>query len=174
MDEVCYTGSHGTSVLTSETIKNSGFNLGPGRAGTGVYFWAEGIQYIELAKEWFTYRKKNNFIREPDPICAVIIAELKVQSTEYLNCEDTHFQTKIYELSVRLNINPKNNRQISNLYDRYLTELEESLGCTIKMLTIKAAPPPESNYPVQLIGVPLCCVARSVDIIKITDIKILR
>lgn len=159
-------------MLTSEAIKNSGFNLGPGRAGAGVYFWAKGIQYIQLAKEWFAYKNRINFYRESNPICTVIIAEIKVRPTEYLNCEDTQFQTKIYELSVKLNIDRKNYRLISNLYDRYIIELEKSLGCTIKMLTIKAAPPAESNYPIQIIGVPLCCVARAVDIITITDIKI--
>lgn len=41
-------GSHGTSVTRARYIQASGFQLGTGRAGSGVYFWL-GPYYIELA-----------------------------------------------------------------------------------------------------------------------------
>lgn len=172
MGEICYNGSHGTSLKRYRKILDSGFSLGSGRAGSGIYFWVESPLYLELAKAWFRYAKsKGEYNPEIDPECIVIIAEVKASGTEYLDLEDIKFKNLIYELGLEQNVDFDNVRDVARLYNLFISRMEQAAGCRIKMLTVRVAPPPDYKYPIKVIGAPLCCVARTQDCVTVKDYK---
>ena len=175
MSEICYNGSHGTSLTLYNKIKKTGFRLSSdrvGRAGKGIYFWAEGPLYLRLAKEWFIDRKKKGIYEESNPECAIVIATLKVQSTEYIDFEDVTLKGEIYALGIEKGLNLDNALAIAKLYNLFINKLEERLKTTIKIFTIRAAPPEGSSYPIKAIGAPLCCVARTLNSITINRVRL--
>jgi len=174
MSEICYNGSHGTSLVRCNEIKKTGFKLSsdrPGRAGKGVYFWVKGTLYLRLAKEWFIDGKNKGVYKESNPECAIIIANLKAQLIEYLDLENAGFKERIFNLGDKKGINFNNPFEIAKLYNLFISKLEEELKTTIKIFTIRAAPPEGSSYPIKAIGAPLCCVARTLDSITIECVK---
>ena len=171
MSEICYNGSHGTSLNLSGEIVKLGFKLGDGRAGNGVYFWVEGPLYLQLAKEWFIDRRNKHRYKELNPECAIIIVSLKAQPVEYVDFEDVGLKGQIYNMGIQQGINLGNDREIAKLYNLFISILEEELKTMIKIFTIRAAPPEGSSYPMKAIGAPLCCVARTLNSITINDVR---
>lgn len=169
MAEIIYTGSHGTSHALCNRIITDGFSLGSGRAGNGVYFWVKSALYIQLARDWFQFRKRGNAYQETKPECALILADIKTDDKEYIDFEDVKIKDQVYNLGMHHQINMDDESAIENLYNLYILRIEKRLGYKIKMLTVRVAPPGGSNYPLKAIGAPLCCVARTVDCIKIMN-----
>lgn len=172
MGEICYTGSHGTSLNRYRKILGSGFSLGSGRAGNGIYFWVESYLYLELAKAWFKYKNATGeYNDERKPECVVLIAEIKTNDTEYLDLEDMNFKNYIYQLGLEQKIDFYNAKDVARLHNLFITKMEQKLGHLIKMLTIRVAPPRDYKYPIMAIGAPLCCVARTQDCVTVKDYK---
>jgi hypothetical protein len=168
-------GSHGTSVTRAQRIQVSGFQLGTGRAGTGIYFWL-GPYYIELAVGWYRFlASKNEFADDENPACAVIIVEVKAGEGEVLNLEDEELKNEIALVVKKQGINPHNKTAVAKLYDSFIMRLEEKLQVRFKAIKIRVGIPLEfiRDYPISVIGAPMCCVARDTGCITIKNMRII-
>lgn len=169
-------GSHGTSISKAQDIKKQGFNLGSGRAGKGVYFWLDKEFHFELAIGWYKYHKSIGWFKEDNnPACAIIIAEIQADESEILDFEKSTIKKQLLKLAQKRKIDYFNKGQLAKLYNLFISRLEADLRVKFKVIIVEVAAPPKDfcrNYPITIIGVPLSCVARSTECIKIKDIKI--
>lgn len=173
---ITYKGSHGTSKNNVHNIWKKGFIHKRGRGGTGVYFWLESRYYIKLAIGWFRFSKSKGWFSENNPKCAVIIAEMKAEEREILDFQDDVLKDKIINLAEQKGIDLKNKRNLSGLYDLFIKESEKELKTVFKIILLKAAPPPEDccpDYPIMIMGAPLCCSVRDNSCIEIKNIRII-
>ncbi len=169
-------GSHGTSVSRAQLVQKNGFRQGSGRGGTGVYFWL-GPYYIELAVGWYNFlASKNEFINDENPSCAVIIALIKADESEVLNLEDETLKNEIAVVVKKQGINPKNKRAVAKLYDSFIMRLEQKLQVKFKAVKIRVGFPPLEfikDYPISIIGAPLCCITRDPGCVTINEIRLI-
>ena len=166
-------GSHGTSSHRADQIKKEGFRVSTGRGGTGVYFWRKSAYYRELAIAWFKQEElEGRFSREPKSACAVIYVEMVVSPDQYLDLEDPDIKDKIDALSKQKNMNVNNSREIASLYDLFVGELEKELGAAIVVTIIRVAPPKNFvEYPIRMLGAPLCFITRDPSVPRISRIE---
>jgi hypothetical protein len=169
-------GSHGTSVTRAQRIQTTGFQLGSGRAGSGVYFWL-GPYYIELAVGWYKYQASiNEFDAYENSACAVIIVDVKTEDGEVLNLEDEELKNEIAVVVKKQGINPNNKAAVAKLYDSFIMKLEEKLQIKFKAIKIRVGIPPKEfirDYPISIIGAPMCCVARDAGCITVKSMRIM-
>lgn len=172
MDEISYNGSHGTSMSRCESIKTTSFRVSAGRGGTGVYFWKESRLYLQLAKAWFEHEKnRGSYKNEHGTQGVVIVAALKVKNIEFLDLEEQEFKDMIVDVSIQMGIDLNNTDKLARLNDVVVKRFEKKSGHTIKMYTVRVAPPKfcTFKYPIRALGAPVCCVARTSDIITIVS-----
>lgn len=172
MDEISYNGSHGTSMHQYESIKTSSFRVADGRGGKGIYFWKESRLYLELAKAWFEHGKNSGYYKnEQDAEGVVILATLKVKNIEFLDLEEQEFKDRIFDVSVQMGIDLNDKCKLSRLNNVVIKRFEKMSGRNIKMYTVRVAPPRfcKLRYPIAALGAPVCCVARTPDIITIVS-----
>lgn len=170
MDEICYSGSHGTSMTHYTSILKSGFRASHGRGGTGIYFWLKSRAYLKLARAWFEHKKNGGHYRhESNPKCVIIIATLKASSLEFIDLEEQEFKDMIYDVSEEMRIDINDIKIIAKLHDAVINKFEQRSGFAIKMYTVRVAPPKNCTYvyPIATLGAPVCCIARAPEIITI-------
>ncbi|MBF0403946.1 hypothetical protein [Candidatus Magnetominusculus xianensis] len=166
-----YKGSHGTTEGRYEEIVNKGFSCGDGRAGIGVYFWAEGPLYIELARAWCRFKAKTGGYKQRH---VIIIVELEADEDETIDIEDMQIKNYIFYLSEKLGIDKDNDTGISRVYDLLFDEWEKTRNRIVKMYKVRLAPPPNTGsfrYPMKLLGAPLCYVVRKAEIITVISVQ---
>ncbi len=167
-------GSHGTSRYRAEQIGKEGFKLSTGRGGKGAYFWRRSAYYRELAIAWFQQLKSERaFSGEPDVKCTVIYVEIEVPEDQVLDLEDPDVKDEIASLSTLRRMNPNNDKNIAALYDLYVTQIEKELKKAILVTIVRVAVPKDlSEYPIKMLGAPLCFVARDSGVIRIAKTEI--
>ncbi len=156
-------GLHGTSKMSAESIKHSGFHVGTGRAGPGVYFWVDGPLSRDLAEGWFEQIKSKAFRNEANPQCAVIEAELECDDHEHLDLEMQKFKSQMMLLAVKHDVDLDNDEGSSILHAMVIKQLESELGTKIKILEVRVAPPKKElvpRYKLKAYGAPLSYVVR--------------
>jgi hypothetical protein len=160
-----YEGSHGTSKSRAEKINKQGFILGTGRAGSGIYFWHKSHHYIPLAKGWYSQCcDKHLYDTDENKGCVVIVVELQAPEDAILDMENPEMKDRIAALAEARKIDATKFRRISALYDFFIKRMEVELKSTFAILLIRVAPPDRAyypEYPISIIGAPLCCVARN-------------
>ena len=167
-------GSHGTTKDRAAKIRSNGFVVSGGRFLKGAYFWRESYFYIELAIGWYKDRHQAYITAgESSPSCAVILADLSCNDTEFLDLDRQDFRDRFAQLAEIKGVNQYNNRQIFALYTLAIKEMEKRGGVIYKIFLLRVPPPTERNcprYPVRLHGHPTSVIARSNDNILMTDI----
>jgi len=168
-----YEGSHGTSKSRAEKIDKQGFIPGLGRAGSGIYFWHKSHHYIPLAKGWYNQcYNKHLYDADDNKSCVVIIVQLQAGEDEVLDMENHDMKDRIAALAEVRKIDATNFRRISALYDLFIKRMEDELESTFAILLIRVAPPDRTyypEYPLNIVGAPLCCVARNKECIIIKE-----
>jgi len=175
-------GSHGTSISRASNIRKNGWKMQPGMAGTGIYFWAKSIYYIELAQAWYRQAKAEERYRDDDNIaCCIILVHIKCKEDEMLDIETEGVRLNILKLAIEKKVNVKSHKAIAPVFDLYVKRLEEKAGIKYKVLSIKVPTPRkdyfEVDYPYNILGSPLCMVVRDNnpdDIIDIIEARELR
>jgi len=166
-------GSHGTSVTRAQRVHASGFHLGRGMRGTGVYFWT-GPYYVELAIGWYNYQRSlNRYNADGEPGCAIIIAAISVGDMEVLDLEAEELRDEIALTIKEQGLNTQNKREITELYDLFIKKIEQRLNITFKVVKVKVGIPTGffPDYPMNMIGAPLCCVVRDTTCVAIKEIR---
>lgn len=169
-------GTHGTSQQRAGNIQKQGFNSGPGRAGRGIYFWAESPLAVYLAECWYAQQKAwaRTFNYEKDPNCAVIHVDISCEELEYINLEDTSLKARIMDLALQHGSDLDDDKTLSSLNALIIGELEKELGVTMKLLEIRVAPPDKRfapKYSLKTFGAPVCYVVRDKRCITISKVS---
>ncbi len=166
-----YEGSHGTSKSRAEKITKQGFIPGLGRAGSGIYFWHKSRYFITLAKKWhYQCSNKHHYDNDENKSCVVIIVELQADEDAILDMENPDMKDRIAELAEVKQIPLKNRHKIAALHDLFIKRMESALKTTFAIILIRVAPPDRvyyPEYPIDIMGAPLCCVARNNDCVTI-------
>jgi hypothetical protein len=165
-------GAHGTTKSRADEIQENGFKLGSGRAGNGVYFWHKSRYYSILAKGWHKQCfYKHKYDKDFDKNCVIIFAQLEADENSVLDMESPYLKDRISELAEAQKVSFTDNNKISKLYDAFIKIMEAELQTTFKFVLIRVAPPERAccpDYPLNIIGAPLCCVVRDNTCITIT------
>lgn len=167
-------GSHGTTASGVDGIRKFGWRKGIGRAGSGVYFWKECEHYIELAVGWYKRAlDENRYRNDMDKRCKVIIADLEAKEDEILDFDDRELRRSVYSLAKQKGLSYTNTKEISGVYDFFISELEGETGNKYKIVLMEVAPPGEQycDYPIQILGAPITCAVRDTGCIEIIDTK---
>lgn len=154
-------GVHGTSKGFSEVIEKDGFRIGKGRLGTGAYFWRQGKYARQLAVGWFVFRRNRTEYGEENPKCVVIYVGIECEDAELLDLLNPEVREELARLvaSQRLGTDITD-RQTAALYDLFVERFEAKLKTKFKVLQSGAAPPPNTPYPMKVLGAPLALLAR--------------
>ncbi|MHB8772630.1 MAG: DUF167 domain-containing protein [Syntrophales bacterium] len=174
---VAYEAAHGTSKKRAARISANGFKIkgGHGRYGSGIYFWKKGYHYINLAVGWFKYADSTNrYPDEKNPICAVIVVELKANENEILDLEDGLLKDRLARLTEARKIKGNDWGKISSLVESFVQIIQSDLGRKFKIVLKKASPPPEEycpEYPFWVLGWPDCCIVKDVNCITLKSIR---
>jgi len=165
-------GSHGTTKSREESIRKFGWHVGRGRAGTGVYFWKECEHYVQLAIGWYKRAlNEKRYRNDSNKLCTVIIADLETEEDEILDFDNRELRSNVYRMAKDRGLSYTNTREISSLFDLFISELQVETGFKYKIVTMEVAPPGSEycNYPVELLGTPICCAVRDIESIDIID-----
>ena len=167
-------GTHGTSSHRAAQITREGFNLSTGRGGRGAYFWRRSGYYRELAIAWFKQLESEGaFSGESDQRCAVIYVAMEVADDQVLDLEDPDVKDEIASLSTQKRVNVNRDKDIAALYDLYVNEVEKELGKAVLVTIIRVAAPKNfTEYPIKMLGAPICFIARDSNVPKITRTEI--
>ncbi len=168
-------GSHGTSSHRAKLIEKKGFIASTGRGGTGIYFWRKSDYYRDLAVAWFKQQEsEGTFLKEPKSLCAVIYVRMHVDSDQIIDLEDAEVKDEIDALSREKGIDMSDPREIASLYDYYVSEVENELGKRIVVTVARVAPPKNCpEYPIIMLGAPLCFIVRDKNVPRILKIETL-
>lgn len=167
-------GIHGTCQSIAQKIQSSNFKISTGRGGSGVYFWRKGRFSSRLSFGWYQQLKdRGKFSGEQDDSYAGIEVELIVNAGEYLDLEDPEVKEELASLIELKGIDSKSDkRMIANLYDAFVKMVEKNAGVSMKLLTLRVAPPQNfPEYPISALGAPISYIARDSSIINITNVE---
>jgi hypothetical protein len=144
--------------------------------GVGAYFWADGYKFEELAEAWYKQRLRwGNYIGDDDRRGIILIVELKCPRENYIDLHEPRFSKKVGQLADERKPKVKlNNKQRGELYDYVLSEFEEVNGVKFSITSFRVFPPKDTDYfeyDVELVGVPLCYIARDNSVINILKEK---
>lgn len=169
-------GSHGTSAYRAEQIRKEGFKLSTGRGGSGAYFWRRSNYYRDLAIAWFKQlQTERTFSGEPDVRCAIVYVQIEVPDDQILDLEDAGVKDEIASLAHLRRINVNNDKQIAALYDLYVSQVEKELKKAILVTIIRVAVPKNfAEYPIKMLGAPLCFIARDSKLPRILRTEIVK
>lgn len=173
-EKIIREGTHGTTASRASKIKENGFSCsGGGRVGKGAYFWRSGTFAERLAVSW--YRKmseEGHYWQDVDPACVVICAKFELKKSEFLDLELYENKQKLAALTERMNWRKPN--EAAKLYDALINAVQSGAGVKIRVLEVRvttAGPQYCNYYPIEVVGLPLCLVAKDKDIVSITDYK---
>lgn len=172
MDNVSFTGSHGTSVTNAETISKNGFVTRSGIRGRGAYFWdkIDSSTHHILSKGWHAQcYERNKYSGQKNQACAIIEATITCKKNEYLDLESRTVITPIREIVSRLTNMSTEVSKISEAYDKAIQAIETENNTKAKVLTARVTGPKEEyckNYNYVAYGNPYCVIARERDIIN--------
>ncbi len=115
-------GVHGTCITHAKSILANGVKAksGGGRAGTGFYLWAYATdsgrkRAIQLAKDWHSdWYAKGKYDGSPERGEAIIVFDILVESTAYLNLNQTRHHERLLEIEERTG------QEQSKVFDEYL------------------------------------------------------
>jgi hypothetical protein len=99
-------GAHGTCASKAKDILHEGFNLAPGRAGNGAYFWtmvsdsAECRQLAhKLAWRWAQIAERHgSFLNDDDQTHVVVEVQVQVESSDVLSLDEPKIFFKLWSL----------------------------------------------------------------------------
>lgn len=171
-------GDHGTTQANAEAILEQGFRIEAGRAGKGAYFWHRNHASRKLAEDWIRDRlEKNASPNAPSPKNAVIFCKLEAEANEVIDLNDAPLKDHLLRVMLPRVDNQRSftTRQISGLYDLFVSEIEKRLKCSCKIVEVNLAPPRSSLkwYRIEVVGAVLCYVARTKDCITIEKVEII-
>ena len=162
-------GAHGTSTNNAENILHEGFNCGFGRVGKGVYFW-EKSEYSEiLATDWCRFQLSKG--HRKDNRCAIITICISVNNDHFFDFESDQSRLALSKIVKKHKVNLTNTTDISKLFDMFLSMIESKLGVEIFVWRKKVAPPPDSYYPLMILGAPMCYITNKPELVKILEVK---
>ena len=166
-------GSHATSKSRYGTIKANGFQKSRGRAGKGVYFWADSHYCRKLAVGWYAQSLADGQYRnDEDPSGVVLFATLSTEETCFLDLENQTLKDQIAVLAERQRLGSRpSNHDIAALYDLFIKRIEKARNIVYNVLAIRVAPPRDLDYPIAVVGAPLCYIARITDCITIYAVE---
>ena len=171
-------GTHGTCLSRAEEIKKNGFkSSGKGRGGPGVYFWRGHDERAKiLAIGWYKHRLCELYYdTEKKQGLSVIYVLLKHENNEFLDLEKPTMKDKVEKLRISAGIsNIPNNSEIALLWNRLVISIEKKIGQKFKILALRCTTPPKEyvpNYPLNLLGLPICYIVRDSAIIEIVEEK---
>jgi hypothetical protein len=119
---------------------------------------------------------RNEFDNDENPACAVIIVDVKAEEREVLNLEDEELKNEIALVVKRQGINLNNKADVAKLYDSFIIRLEEKIGVKFRAIKVRVGIPPKEfirDYPISVIGAPMCCVARDTCCITVKSMRIM-
>jgi hypothetical protein len=173
--ELVKKGTHGTSAANAKAIRERGFLAGSGRAGHGVYFWAENAYSRQLAIAWFLQcRGEGRYGAER--MGAVIYATIRTDGDETLNLDSPEVANRISILINSRGIRYWTAPRLAALWDGFIKEMEASAGVVFRVLVTRLAPPGDQycTYPIRLLGAPFCYIVRILNCIENIDIEGIR
>ncbi len=163
-------GTHGTIKGNIENISKSNFYLNKGRGGTGTYFWRKNDYSILLAKGWHDfYVNKNKYDKEIDNDFAYIEVKIDVDEQNFLDLELPELKDKIANITIANKLDRKtNDDDIAALFDCFIKRLEEELNIRFYVWQLRVNAPYNLNdYPVNILGNPICYVVNNNELITI-------
>jgi len=172
-----FKGTHGTCSSNADSIRANGFRYSNvGLRGGGIYFWGYILDDLEvyakdLAVAWWRFaKKKGDYAKAASSRCSVIFADLKVESHDILDFEVRQVREQFIVYSQKVYERIKGINKISTIYDMFVSDVEESIGKTFKMIHVKVQAPKtyKKVLPIDLTGQPSCYVIRNLDCIEIT------
>ncbi len=165
-------GTHGTTESNAKDIIKSNFYLNKGRGGTGIYFWRKNNYSYLLAKGWYEfYLKKNRYDNNGDNSFSYIEVKIDVDEQNFLDLELPELKDKIADITFARNLDRKtNDEDIAALFDYFIKRLEEELNVKFYVWQLRVnAPYNLIDYPVNIIGNPICYVVNNNKIITIMN-----
>ena len=165
-------GTHGTVESLAENIINSEFNIGKGRGGTGIYFWRKNEYSIILAEGWHEfYLNKNKYDNVDKKNFAYINVKIDVEEKNFLDLELAILKDKIAKIAYNKGMKRNTSEEdITALYDYFINRLEEELQTKFYVWQLRVnAPYTANDYPLSIIGNPICYVVNSNDLITILE-----
>jgi hypothetical protein len=152
-------GDHGTTETRAALVKSSGFRIGGGRKGPGVYFWARDSLSKGLAVSWHSVRLKNGrYAGDKSLRCVVISVEIHVDKDETINLNDQAIKSRLLSLySDRIN---KNNDMYNACLEEFFSRIENRSGKKLKVIVSGIRPPKDCKYP-EFYGLPNCYIVRN-------------
>jgi hypothetical protein len=168
-------GLHGTSKTNAISICANGFNIDQGVRGKGVYFWKIGPYAMELA--YASYQKKldnNDFRHQTDSGFSVINSRLDTEEDSFLDFTKPDNRIKLENyvqqmMAKRPKIaGEKRKEYIRKIYDLFIHELQKVANCIIKLIMVFVPNPYPGpcGYPVDILGHPICLVAKDISCIQ--------
>ncbi|MEN8220950.1 MAG: hypothetical protein ABFS56_32275 [Pseudomonadota bacterium] len=175
-----FKGTHGTCSSNADSIRANGFRYSNvGLRGGGIYFWGYLLDDLEayakdLAIAWWRFaKKKGDYAKAASSRCSVIFADFKVETPDILDFEVRQVREQFIVYSQKVydrikGINPE--QKISTIYDLFVSDVEDSLGKSFKMIHVKVQVPKtyKKVLPIDLMGQPSCYVIINLDCIEIT------
>jgi hypothetical protein len=164
-----FKGIHGTTKSRTQDILKQGFAASQqSRRGKGAYFWAYGREKrwaIGLAKSWWEYvRSQGSYSRDMDPSFSALDARLQAEEDEVLDLLEPSLREAVLDLSAKLNLDSRDEKKLSSLYEMFISELEKEMGVEYKILkAVVSAPKGHSRQESFLVGEPVCYIARCLD-----------
>lgn len=165
MANVVKFGTHGTSSDRAKKIARDGFRPSSGRGGSGIYFWAKSRYSHDLAVSWFKQcRDEGRYEQAPKPTCVVISAKLEAPEEKWLDLENPDLKEALLEQAdARGLLQSTKTKEISGLYDLFISRLEDKLTKKFKIILLKVATPKSGYcgfYPMAFAGAPVCFIVR--------------
>lgn len=165
-------GTHGTSEENARRIHNSQFFSRQGRGGTGIYFWRRNEYSVVLSKGWYDfYLKKHKYDKTVLNNFAYINAKIDVHEDNFLDFESVELKDKIASVAFSRKLDRKiSEEEIAALYDYFIKRLEKELDTKFYVWQLRVnAPYTANDYPLNILGNPICYVVNNNDIITILD-----
>lgn len=165
------TGTHGTSASRGFFIKEKGFIPACGRAGTGVYIWADGYFAADLARGWYAFSSHHGAYRgDDDPSGVILFCRATFPEGNTLDLEDGTLRELIIDVAKkRGSLFRDDDEEICRCYDILIQSLERQLGIIFDAVGVRVAAHPSRFvfYPTKLLGAPYCYLIRSHQHLKV-------
>lgn len=177
-------GTHGTCRSRANEIIANGFSSSSaGRRGSGVYMWGYTNdklkpQVSELACAWWNYsHKQGNYSKDSDKRCAIVDSTLHLEDDFVLDMEIQAIREKfiIYSETFLEGIESYTPKEISEVYDAFVDDLEQKLGYAFQMVHVKVQRPVKWSYKLlpdqDIAGQPSCYVVKDLTCIAVDGVE---
>jgi hypothetical protein len=144
-------GTHGTCASFAENIRKNGFNLGNGRRGSGVYFWAYNgeskFNATCLAEAWWQHSFNYGFYsKEANQSFELITTEINTEN--FLDLEEHDFKLKLLEFVSKVYARAlKKDRKglAERAYDLFVDQIEKQIG-KVDVIHVTVNPPSKECF----------------------------